>query len=242
MCYNPAASANRHLSHWRCHCHTHDNRNTFKYACSGLTYASTRVSVWYMRSWNTSTEHAGIRLRQTTVVWSADLSRRCTVSVWGFSEWWSRDGALTSRGSPSRLCQSRLVLKLSPPSPSIPVISAPLSSSCSSPSSRQKPLKMSCTAESSLHGRLARRPHMPDTETGDFFFLSSVFISWLEEKISQTNSTSDLAAYRQDRRHEESKSLELLINSLHLDYLSSSFPITSCSFLSPLVVKIQSKL
>lgn len=222
VCYNPAASANRHLSHWRCHCHAHDNRNTFKYACS--------VCVWYMRSWNTSTEHAGIRLRQTTAVWSADLSRWCTVSVWGFSEWWSRDGASTSHGGPSSLCQSRLVLKLSPPSPSIPVISAPLSSSCSSPSGRQKPLKMSCTAESSLHGRhLHAGLTCQIQKLRSFFCQFSFYFMSRGKNKSNEQSTLHLAAHRQDRRHEEGKSIELFINSLHPDCLPSAGCLPSCS-------------
>lgn len=152
MCDNLTASANHlSLSHWQCHCHIHDNRNTFKYACSGLAYASTHVYAEHTHTRDVCAPetHPQSVLRLACdkqlrcEVWNADLSRRCAVSVWGCSEWWSRDGESTSRGGPRGLYQSRLVPKLSPPSPSIPVISAPFSGSRSTPSGRHTHMQAS---------------------------------------------------------------------------------------------------
>lgn len=145
------------ISHWRCHCHIHDNRNTFKYAGIGLLthppVCTQNTHVMYAllkhihrACWDLPmTNNRGVKCE--VCICHVSILSACEVAV-NEELRWRADIARPSRRTLPKLP----VPKLSPPSPSIPIISTPFSGS--SPSQQlPDPWKMNRTAESILNGQ-----------------------------------------------------------------------------------------
>lgn len=147
------------VSHWQCHRHIHENRNTFKYACRsphthppGCTHTTHTCNVCTPETHPQSMLGFARDKQPWCEVWSVYLSRQCTVSVWGCGEWgieMARRHRTAVQADFAKSCLSLNYRLHLPASPS----SQHLSAALLSPSSRQSLVKRSCTAESSLNGR-----------------------------------------------------------------------------------------